>query len=100
MAQKGVTLAVVLDHVKGLGYGVHTLERRFNSLEKRMGGMEARMDRLEKKMDEGFARVWRRFDWVGVSLCHIDDRLDSMEIQRLSHRVNKIEKKVFAGADS
>lgn len=93
MARKEITLAVVLDHIKGLSTSVHILERRFNS-------METRMDSFEKKMDEGFTKVWRRFDWVDAALDNIDTRLDEIELQHLPQRVAKLEKKVFASVDS
>jgi len=85
MASKGITLAVVLDHITGLASCVHTLERRFGKLEKGMGSLDQRMDSLEKRVGAGFAILSKQ--------------LHDLEYEDLPRRVSRLEDKVFSRVD-
>lgn len=98
MNAKGITLAVILEHIQSMA---QRMDSRMGSFESRLGSLETRMGSLEK----GSKGLTEKIDWAYHRLTFqidaLDGRLDDIEIQLLpqkfedhNRRIKRIERRL------
>lgn len=76
-----VTPKMLLDHMRGME------ERLFKKISEEIRTVHQRIDRLEVHVD----RIEKKLTLISTQIENIDQRLDTIEIENLPHRVAALE---------
>jgi ubiquinone biosynthesis protein UbiJ len=68
---------------------------KVDGVDRKVGGLSSRIDGLETKMDDGFKKLTRRVDMIGLQVAKLEDDTPTREEHdELEKKVEKLEQKV------